>query len=82
SGVEVVGAVGRVGCPRPPGPAAVAGRYGKIHSVEWKSEPPLTLGSQQAFVVRFVGRRLAYTTRSSSSSRGANSSGGLSMAAS
>ena len=35
--------------------------YENIERVEWKTEPPLTVGSRLAFVARFVGRRLAYT---------------------
>ena len=35
--------------------------YANIRSVEWRSEPPLRLGSRIAFVAEFLGRRLAYT---------------------
>jgi uncharacterized membrane protein len=35
--------------------------YVNIESVEWKSAPPLRVGSRIAFVARFLGRRLAYT---------------------
>lgn len=34
--------------------------YANITSVEWKTEPPLQVGSVVGFVARFLGRRLAY----------------------
>lgn len=34
--------------------------YVNIKSVEWKTPSPLRIGSQIAFVARFLGRRMAY----------------------
>jgi hypothetical protein len=39
--------------------------YKNIEAVEWKTEPPLKIGSEAAFVARFLGRTLAYTYESS-----------------
>lgn len=35
--------------------------YANIESVEWRTPPPLAVGSRLDFVARFLGRRLAYT---------------------
>ncbi len=35
--------------------------YANIESVRWLSTPPIAVGSELAFVARFLGRRLAYT---------------------
>jgi uncharacterized protein YndB with AHSA1/START domain len=34
--------------------------YENIKAVEWRSEPPLDVGSQLAFIARFLGGRLEY----------------------
>ena len=35
--------------------------YINIKSVDWKTPPPVTVGSRMDFVAQFLGRRLAYT---------------------
>ena len=35
--------------------------YVNIKAVEWKTVPPIEIGSRIAFVAQFLGRRMAYT---------------------
>lgn len=35
--------------------------YANISSIEWRTPPPLAVGSKLDFVARFLGRRLVYT---------------------
>lgn len=35
--------------------------YANIRSVEWRTAPPVEVGSRMDFVAQFLGRRLAYT---------------------
>jgi|SRR6476469_3659817 len=42
-------------------PTNAIGWYANIRSVEWRTSPPLDVGSQLDFVAHFLGRRLAYT---------------------
>jgi uncharacterized protein YndB with AHSA1/START domain len=42
-------------------PANAPDWYVNIASAEWRSAPPLAIGSQFAFVASFLGRRLEYT---------------------
>ena len=35
--------------------------YVNIRSVDWRTEPPVAVGSQMNFVAQFLGRRIAYT---------------------
>lgn len=42
-------------------PARAPEWYANIQSVEWKTPPPIGVGSQMDFVAQFLGRRLAYT---------------------
>lgn len=35
--------------------------YSNIERVEWRTPPPLAVGTRLAFEARFLGRRLAYT---------------------
>jgi uncharacterized protein YndB with AHSA1/START domain len=37
--------------------------YDNIDSVEWRTDPPVQVGSEMDFVARFLGRRMAYTYR-------------------
>ena len=42
-------------------PSNVPEWYANIKSVEWKTPPPMGIGSRLAFVAQFLGRRLVYT---------------------
>jgi uncharacterized protein YndB with AHSA1/START domain len=42
-------------------PANATRWYVKIRTVEWKTPPPVAVGTRVAFVAQFLGRRLAYT---------------------
>lgn len=35
--------------------------YANIHSVEWRTEPPVRVGSKMDFVAHFLRKRIAYT---------------------
>jgi uncharacterized membrane protein len=37
--------------------------YANIRSVQWRTDPPVRVGSEMDFVAQFLGRRLAYTYR-------------------
>jgi uncharacterized protein YndB with AHSA1/START domain len=37
--------------------------YVNITSIEWRTEPPLAVGSEMDFVAQFLGRRISYTYR-------------------
>jgi hypothetical protein len=41
-------------------PDAVTTWYANIDAVEWRTPPPLAVGTRLAFVARFLGRRLEY----------------------
>jgi uncharacterized protein YndB with AHSA1/START domain len=42
-------------------PAHAPEWYVNIESVQWRTEPPVRVGSRRDFVARFLGWRLAYT---------------------
>ena len=35
--------------------------YANIKSIDWRTQPPLTVGSKLDFVAQFLGRKLVYT---------------------
>jgi hypothetical protein len=43
------------------GPSSAPEWYDNIDSVDWKTPPPMQVGSQMEFVDRFLGRTLRYT---------------------
>lgn len=42
-------------------PTNAPGWYENIESIEWRTKPPVQLGSKMDFVAHMLGRRLAYT---------------------
>jgi uncharacterized protein YndB with AHSA1/START domain len=56
-----------IGCPRDQvaeyaaDPSNAPKWYENIESIDWRTPPPVRVGSQMDFVARFLGRRLAYT---------------------
>ena len=42
-------------------PSNVPKWYRRIHTVNWITDPPVTVGSRIAFEARFMGKRLLYT---------------------
>ena len=42
-------------------PDRVTDWYANIVAVEWKTPPPLVVGTRLGFMAKFLGRRLAYT---------------------
>ena len=43
------------------GPSNVPNWYRRIHTVKWKTDPPVVVGSRIEFEARFMGKRLVYT---------------------
>lgn len=42
-------------------PSNASSWYANIESVDWRTPPPVQIGSRMDFVAHFLGRRLAYT---------------------